>query len=251
MKKLNISIIIILFSLKLFAGNNQVLLDSANIFYSKNDFVKAAEKYKAVVNSGFESFELYYNLGNCYFKTNNLPAAILYYEKALKLNPSDENTNFNLNIANNRIVDKIEAIPELFYARWWKKLYNLYDADSWSYMAIVSGFVFFVILSVYFISKKYILKKISFFISIFLLALSILLIVLAKTQFNSSHNQIEAIMFSPSTNAKSSPDDNSTDLFVIHEGTKVQILDNVGEWNEVRIANGSRGWVKISSLEKI
>jgi len=230
---------------------NNELIKQANQAYSKQDYSQASELYKKVLVNGFESFELYYNLGNSYFKQGQLPSAILYYEKAKKLNPSDEDLNFNLKVVNSRIVDKIDPMPELFIKTWSNDLVSLLNADSWAKLAVITFFLFFILLILYLFSKTMMLRKFAFWFSIVFLVFAITSFVFAKHQFNDVNKVKEAIVFTPTVNIKSSPDQNSTDLFVIHEGLKTRIIDQVNDWYEIRIANGSKGWLKNTDVEII
>ena len=230
---------------------NSELIQQANQAYSKQDYNKAIELYKKVIGNDMESFELYYNLGNAYFKTNQLPSAILYYEKAKKLNPSDEDLNFNLKVANNRIVDKIEVLPELFIKTWSNNFIGLFNADTWAKITVVAYILFFILLLFYLFSGTLVLRKVAFWLSVYLLIISVFSYIFAKHQFNELNKLKEAIVFTPTVNIKSSPDQSSTDLFVIHEGLKVKVTDLVNDWYEIRIPNGSKGWLKVSDLEII
>ena len=230
---------------------NSELIKQANEAYSKQDYTKATDLYKKVISNGYESFELYYNLGNSYFKTNQLSSAILYYEKAKKINPSDEDLEFNLKVANSRIVDKIEVIPELFIKTWSNNLVSLFNADNWAKITVITFFLFFILLIFYLFSRTMILRKFAFWFSILFLAFAVTSYVFAKHMFNDVNKIKEAVIFTPTINIKSSPDQSSVDLFVIHEGLKVRITDQVNDWYEIRIANGSKGWLKTTDLEII
>jgi tetratricopeptide (TPR) repeat protein len=230
---------------------NTELIKQANQAYSKQDYAKATELYKKVIVNGYESFELYYNLGNSYFKTGQLSSAILYYEKARKLNPSDEDLNFNLKVANSRIVDKIDVIPELFIKTWSNNLVSFLNADNWAKLTVITSCLFFILLLLYLFSGTMILRKFAFWFSILFLIIAATSFVFAKHQFNDVNKIKEAIVFTPTVNIKSSPDQNSIDLFVIHEGLKVRVIDQINDWYEIRIANGSKGWVKNTDIEII
>jgi len=245
-------VIILFFSLSaLHADDNQILLDEANKVYNEGSFGEAAELYETVIKNGYQSAEVFYNLGNAYFKENNFSAAILNYEKAKKLKPNDDDINFNLSIANNRIVDKIETVPELFYMRWWNNLSYALTVDQWGLVSAGSFILLLLMALAFLLSQVVWLKKISFWIGMLFLVASISTYALANQKFNSFRKDHEAIVFTPTVTVKSSPTESSIDLFVIHEGTKVELIDHVGEWYEIKIANGSVGWVKTGDIEKI
>lgn len=256
MKKYIFLLLLVVTSFCSFSINNQrttnnELIIQANQAYSKQDYNKAVELYKKVISNSYESFELYYNLGNAYFKNNQIPSAIYYYEKAKKLNPSDEDLNFNLKVANSIIVDKIDVIPELFIKKWSNGFIGIFNADAWAKLTVASFILFFMLLLLYLFSNTIILRKFAFWLSILFLASSILTYAFAKHQFNEMNKVKEAIVFTPTVSIKSSPDQGSVDLFVIHEGLKVKITDQVNDWYEIRIPNGSKGWIKITDLEII
>jgi len=248
--------LIILFILLNFTGNlkaqdNYITLDKANNEYAKGNYQSAIDLYLQIIKTGYIAPELYYNLGNAYFKSNNFPSAILFYEKAKKLNPADEDIDFNIKVANNKIVDKIDIVPELFYIRWWKAVYNLYSANGWAILSIISLTILFLLIGLYLFSKKIAVRKLCFGFSFLFLILAALTLNSAFIQQKQLISSKEAIVFTPTVSVKSSPDANSVDLFVIHEGIKIEITDNIGDWSEIKIANGSKGWIKKDSYEKI
>lgn len=238
-------------SIAAFGGEADQLFLKANEAYNEGHYADAVKLYEQILNARYESAELYYNLGNASFKTNEFPSAILYYEKALKLSPNDEDILFNLNVANTRIVDKIEVLPELFIRKWWRSVYNLFSADSWSKVSIFFTVVFFVLLAFYLLSKVIFVRKAAFYSGLVVLVLMIISLLLSIQKYQVQKNQREAIVFAPTITVKSSPTPNSVDLFVLHEGSKVKIIERVGDWNEIKIANGSVGWLPASSLRSI
>ncbi|OYT14269.1 MAG: hypothetical protein B6I19_00830 [Bacteroidetes bacterium 4572_114] len=228
-----------------------ILLEEANKVYNEGSYGQAIELYEKVLENGYTSAEVYYNLGNAFFKQNNFAAAILNYEKAKKIEPNDEDINFNLKIANNRIVDKIETVPELFYLQWWNSLIYALTVDQWGWTGLISFFLLLVMALIFLLSRIVWLKKLSFWFGLLFLLISISTYALANQKFNSFRKDHEAIVFTPTVTVKSSPSESSIDLFVIHEGTKVELTDNLGDWYEIKIANGSVGWIKNDDIEKI
>ncbi len=238
-------------SLSLSANNNQAVIDTANLDYSKGLYDKAIDLYQKVINNGYDCAELYYNLGNAYFKTNDIPSAILYYEKAKKLKPNDDDINYNLKVANSKIIDKIDVTPEFFLKKWWRNLYNLYSVNAWAKISVSCVILFSILFLIYFLSKKITIKKISFYLGIVFLIIAISSLIFSYKRYNSFKYQKEAIVFNPSVTVKSSPDENSVDLFVVHQGTKVKIIDKLGNWYEIKITNGSVGWLEDSTVKNI
>lgn len=227
------------------------VIEKANSQYSSGFFDHALELYFQVIESEYVSPELYYNLGNTYYKLNRIPEAILYYEKALKLLPGDENIQFNLRMANTRIIDRIEVLPELFYMRWLKALLSLRPADFWAKLSIILIFFLFGLAAISLASKSLLIRKTTFYTALLLVFLSLTTLLLAYGSYRNITSKKDAIVFEAAVAVKSAPAEKSVDLFLIHEGTKVHIIDQVGEWCEVRIASGSTGWVKYDILEII
>jgi len=243
-------IILLLISFNSMA-DQQADIEKANKAYMAGFYENAITIYEKIINDGLASPELYYNLGNAYFKTNNFPSAILNFERALKYNPGDEDIEYNLAVANNKIVDKIELLPDLFYIKWWKNLKNWLSPDGWA-IAVITLFTLLIILTaVFLLSRSIITRKILFASGLVILLASILTGLIAWQTYTESRRQNTAIVFTPTLPVKSSPDESSIDLFVIHEGLKVRIMDKIGDWNEIKIANGSKGWVKAGDIKPI
>lgn len=234
-----------------FASELEMTIAKANKAYSEGMYSDAADLYKKVLIQGYEAPELYYNLGNTYFKMNDYSSAILYYEKARKLAPGNEDINFNLQVANSKISDKIEPLPELFYLRWYRALTELMPLDGWAKLGIISLILGLVAGLFYFLSRVLVIRKAGFWGGIVILFISLFSFLFAYQGYRQVTGNHQAIVFSPTVTIKSSPDEKSVDLFVIHEGTKVQVIDNIGDWYEIRIANGSVGWLPVSAVQKI
>lgn len=231
--------------------NPDTLVLKGNQAYNEGLYDSAIMVYTNVLDQGFESYELYYNLGNAYFKNNDLPSAILFYEKAKKIAPNIEDVNFNLSIANSMIIDKIETVPELFYKKWWNYFYNAFSEDTWTILSIISWVLLLFFIGLFIIAKTRRVKKLSFYIGLLFLFLTIGTFGLSSQKYYYTKENMEAIIFTPTVTAKSSPTQNSVDLFVIHEGTKVQIMDEIQGWVKIKIRNGSIGWLNVNSLKLI
>ncbi len=231
--------------------NPRAVIDSANAAYTDGEYREALLLYDSVYQMGYESSALYYNLGNSYFKTDDIANAILFYERALKLAPRDEDIKGNLEMARQLTLDKIDKVPVLFYERWWNNLRNLFTMDGWAYIFVISFVAFLILLAVFLLSKAIGLKKISFYSAMVVFLVAALSLIFAIKQENHLIKASDAIVFKPSVTVKASPDEESVNLFVIHEGTKVYILDKLGDWYEVRIDNGSVGWIPKETVEVI
>jgi tetratricopeptide (TPR) repeat protein len=237
--------------LNLFAFDADKLISEANSAYNQGLYDSALATYQMVIDEGYESGELYYNIGNAYYKNNDIANAILYYEKAKKILPNDENIEYNLSIANSMIVDKIEKVPELFYEKWWSFFYNILDADTGAVLLLVIFALFVFSLGFFIIAKTRKKRKLSFYITLIFFLLTLLSGALTIQKYNSALEHKEAIVYDPSVTVKSSPTQNAVDLFVIHEGTKVQVIDRIESWTEIKIRNGSVGWLPSSTLKEI
>ena len=251
MKKLIILLLVIISGVKIAYSDNKLTIDSANQAYNKNKYVEAISLYKKVIDNGYEAADIYYNMGNCYFRMANYPYSILYFERAKKLNPADADIDFNLKIANTKIIDKLEVVPQLFFIKWWIAFSNLFSIDNWAIASIVFLSLFIAFLLVYIVSNSYNIKKLSFWMFIAMLFLSITSYGFAQKQYNHIISQNEGIILTPTVTVRSSPDEKGSDKFVIHEGTKVVIEDELNNWVKVRIANGSNGWVEKQTFEAI
>jgi tetratricopeptide (TPR) repeat protein len=223
---------------------------AANL-YSSGKYKDALDTWISVYKAGVRSANLDFNIGNAYFKTSNIPGAILFYERALLLKPADEDVQYNLQIARTLVVDKFVEIPELFFVRWYNFLSLTLSTNRWAQISLTSFILFLIALSIYIYTPRYRYKVIGFWFAVFLLIFSLFSVSFSIRNRNLIYNNSKAIIFSPLVNGKSSPDNSGTDLFVLHEGTRVTIEDAVGEWFEIRLSDGNKGWVPANSLEKI
>jgi len=223
----------------------------ANELYQKQNYDSAAKIYESLVGQEYYSAEVYYNLANCYYKLNNISHAVLNYERALKLKPDDEDILFNLKVAQLKVIDKIETVPEIFYVRWIKKISSLFTTDNWNWMVIVCIWIMFVFAALYIISSTVMMKRIGFLMAAIFFFLTVGVFFLSRQSYSNQVLQKRAVVMSMSSYVKSSPGENNTDLFVLHEGTRMDILDSYDNWVKIRIANGSIGWVKSADIEEI
>ncbi len=227
----------ILFSISLLGQHE--LITQGDSAYSQEMYTEAIDHYESVLDMGYESAELYYNLGNAYFNQNNLPAAILNYERAKVLAPGDSDIDFNLNIANSMITDKIEVVPEIFYVRWWKSIRNSVNLHTWTIAGLSSFALLIACAGIFFLSRAVLPRKLAFWTGVFMLLLSIGIFSMTYTKYDIQSKHLEAIVFDPTITVKSSPNQLGKDLFVIHEGTKVFVEEEINEWCNISIANGS------------
>ena len=224
-------------------------VDKANQHYAAEEYENAIQLYEDVLNSGMEAPELYYNLGNCYYRQGLLPAAILNYERALLLlTIRISGTTSNLPTARYPI---IEPLGEIFLAQWFASIRNTTKSDTWAWISIASFSLFLILLQVYFFSKRSALRKLGFFVGLLFLLISTTTFFFAKYQKERLVNRNTAIVFSPSVTVRSAPDAGSTELFVLHEGIKVKLLQQNNNWYEIQIEDGNVGWIHAEHVEVI
>lgn len=233
------------------AQDYQQIITQANEAYSQQKYTEAITLYDSVLSLGQESAELYYNLGNAHFKNSNIASSILYYEKALLLAPNNTDALHNLEMARSHTLDKIEKVPQLFYIKWWNNFSNKYSANQWARITIGSLVIFLFLLGVFLFSYKIIIRKITFWLATIVFVFTVFSFVISAQHYNKLTKEKTAIIFSPSVTVKSTPDENSVNLFVLHEGTKIFITDKIGDYSEIKIANGSQGWIKNNCFKTI
>jgi tetratricopeptide (TPR) repeat protein len=229
----------------------QQYIDSAKIYYQNKQYDKAVETYRKILANGYESGMLYYNMANAYYKMNKINDAILNYERAKKLLPNNKDTEFNLAIANQQITDKIEQVPEFFIRTWLKNLRGIFSTNTWAIISMVSFVIFLTLTFVFFFTTSYQTKRASFWGAITLIILSVNSFIFSYQTKQDLINRNAGIIFEPVINVKASPGENGTDIFVIHEGTKVEITQESGDWVEIKLANGNKGWIKRDLIEII
>jgi tetratricopeptide (TPR) repeat protein len=246
-----ISQALFLFTAISLADGNESLFELANEKYSEGLYEEAIESYENILSSGYSSAALYYNLGNAYYKQNNVTKAILNYERALLLSPGDEDIKYNLDIANQLVTDKIDALPEFFLIRWIRQVRTSLSPGNWGIFSI-TGFamagIFFLLF--YFLRKRA-LRRLFFILSFLAVFLSGTTLFFGIKQNRELVERNTAIVVSPTVKGKSSPDEGGTDLFVLHEGVKVWITDKLNAWIEIKLADGNKAWVPENSLERI
>ncbi|WP_319505272.1 tetratricopeptide repeat protein [Bacteroides graminisolvens] len=224
------------------------LADSA---YIRSDFTTAIQIYEMILRKG-ESADIYYNLGNSYYKVGDIAKAILNYERALILKPANEDVISNLEIARGKTVDKVTDVPELFFITWLKVIINSMGIQSWAIIAISFFLLFIVSIYFFFFSTKIVARKIFFSLALFFLVFCVIANISAAFQRRVRLNRMNAIIISPSVTIRSTPNDNGTSLFILHEGRKVFIKDDsMKDWKEIQLEDGNVGWVKKNDLEVI
>lgn len=250
-KRILIVFLLIFIGIQLKAFNPQPIVNEGNELYKKGMFSQAAAKYQQVADSGFVSSGLFFNLGNAYYKANDNKRAILYYEKARLLNPRDKDLNYNLALAKSRVVDKINNIPDLFFMEWIRSFRDQFAVDSWAVYSITFFILALAGFALYFFTYRLRLKKTGFWTGAGALFFALVTFLFASSAHNSQVKQRTAIIFVKGVTVKSTPSETGTNLFILHEGTKVKIIDKVDNWHKIKIPDGNQGWVNETDLAKI
>jgi tetratricopeptide (TPR) repeat protein len=223
----------------------------ANELYAAGNFDEAEQLYKAIESAGHVSAALYYNLGNTYFRQKSWGKAILYYERALKLHPENRDISHNLEMAGAMIIDRIEPVPEFFLTIWIRHIHSVAGADTWAWGSIVFFAACLLLALLFFFARSIALRKFSFFLAIFTLLCCGCCAVFAHYQKQNMLDQSKAIVMPAVVTVKSSPDNSGKDLFILHEGTKVTLLETLGQWQRIQLTDGRQGWLMGRAVEKI
>ena len=248
-----ISFIFLSFSLSgsSMADSAVVYMQQANAAYQANDFKTAIEFYTKVVDVQYESVTLYYNLGNAYFKSGDNARALLWLERARRLDPNNEDIIHNINFVQQKLIDKIEQLPEFFIVKWWNNCSQLLTGNQWAICSIIACALFVLCLLFILLIRISWIRSSSIFIAVLALFFAIFSIIFSKKETSRYVQHPEGIIMGYVVNVKSTPTEKGSDLFVIHAGLKVGITDRLNEWVEIRLPNGEKGWAPASQVEEI
>lgn len=223
----------------------------ANELYSKGDYAGASELYEKIIKTYGVAPELYYNLGNSYYKMGETGRSILNYEKALRLNPMYRDARYNLDMAQQKVIDNIVQVPPFFILRWLDIFMKLLTSNQWFFVGFIT-FLITIIAAMFFIFGFTLSnRKISFYIATIFLSITVVTLIFSAVRKNQQIQHNEAIIMTGVITVKSSPDRSGTDLFQLHEGTKVKVKSQLGSWFEVVLGNGNIGWVESKNIEQI
>ena len=229
----------------------QTAFEQGNQFYQKENYKAAISSFESILASGKESAEVYFNLGNCHYKLHQVAPAIYNYEKALLLNPNDDEIKTNLDFARKMTIDDIKVIPKVGFHKLIADFTSQYYYDSWAWIAVVFSFLFLVFFAGYYFSKKTLIKRLLFF-SMFLWLLGICLSVFSGFyEKNRMDNERPAIIFAETTPLKSEPKIASQDATLLHEGTKVFVLESIANWKKVELTDETTGWIEDNAIKEI
>lgn len=251
MRKISFFIIFLLSFVQLVQAESFTKADADKV-YQENKYAEAIKMYENILATQGESAVVYYNLGNSYFKEKNMAKAVLNYERALLLNPGDADIRFNLDMARSKTVDQITPATEVFIVTWINSLTNMQSERGWAKIGIVSFICLLVGLALYIFSKRLFVRKIGFIGAVVFLVVTVCANLFARQQKNELMDRTGAIVMSPTVTVKSTPDESGTELFVLHEGTKVFVEDNsMKGWKEIRLEDGNKGWIPTEAIEII
>ena len=234
-----------------YGNTDEQLLLRADSAYQQENYAEAITLYEQIAANGNEGAVLFYNLGNAYYKSGENAKALLWYERALKLDPADEDIQHNIAFVNRKIIDKIDAVPETLFAQWWHKVTNLLTEWQWAVLSIIGSFLLFLSIGAYLFARSGGLRTTGFvtlWLSIIVIVFSV---IFANKQKEKATQHTEAIVMDLGVDAKNAPNASGKNLFVIHEGLKVQITNEMNGWVEIRLPNGEKGWIAQNSIEKI
>lgn len=230
------------------AQTPQQLMQKGNDAYGKGDYAAAVEAYNAILDAGMHSADLYYNLGNAYYRQEELGLAILNYERALRLNPRFRDARQNLDLAYSKTEDKIDSLPQIFIVHWVQSVISWFSHTGWLIVLLILVALLGALTVLFFVSSDYAWRRRSLLIGIFvslILLLAIGCTIASHVQYN-RHDR--AIVTSPMIVVKSSPEAHGIDKMILHEGTKVEIEETLGEWHKIEIADGNNGWVETADV---
>lgn len=228
-----------------------VTKNNADTEYQKGNYQQAIRDYEEILKNG-ESAEIYFNLGNAYYRTDNITKAVLNYERARLLSPGDDDINFNLQFARSKTIDKITPESEMFFVTWYKSLVNFTSVDNWAKTGILCIVLALLLVLLYLFGPQLLLRKIGFFGGLAFFVIFLLSNLFAFQQKQALDNRTGAIIMAPSVNVKKTPAKNSADQFVLHEGTRVDIIDKgMTDWRCIRVGDGREGWIETKAIEEI
>ena len=228
-----------------------VTKNNADTEYQKGNYQQAIRDYEEILKNG-ESAEIYFNLGNAYYRTDNITKAVLNYERARLLSPGDDDINFNLQFARSKTIDKITPESEMFFVTWYKSLVNFTSVDNWAKTGILCIVMALLLVLLYLFGPQIMLRKIGFFGGLAFFVIFLLSNLFAFQQKQALDNRTGAIIMAPSVNVKKTPAKNSADQFVLHEGTRVDIIDKgMTDWRCIRVGDGREGWIETKAIEEI
>src|SRR5690554_1304920 len=243
--------VLIFFLYTLGFSQNQELFEKATTLYNEGDYEKAAESYLKIIGNGEHSAELYFNLGNTYYRLDSIAPSIYYYEKALLLKPRDKDILNNLAYAQNMTLDAIEPLPQTIISKIYKAFTNYLTFDQWAYLAVVFMILFVLLYIAFYYFKFSTQKRVAFIGSMISLILTLGLALLAFMEYRDYISERPAVIFAEQALIKSEPNNRSQALFNLHAGTKVYVLDQLNDWKKIELSDGKSGWVLSGDIKEL
>jgi tetratricopeptide (TPR) repeat protein len=252
MKKIFVNIIL-LFAVTFTANASSIdeMMNEANKLYQESKYDSALTVYKQLTDQGYVSAALYFNIGNAYYRTGEIGRAILNYERGLKLDPSDEDIKYNLQIAQARIVDRIKYVPQIFLVEWWNSLLTFLSVSAWAAVVLIFYISLLIFIGIYFLTKSGRLQRFSFYFGSMNFIALIFIVFLFIARVNRETSKDFGVLVTDTITVKVSPDSKSQDAFVIHEGLKFSVEDELQEWAKIKLSDGKVGWLNKSAFELI
>ncbi len=238
-------------SSSVFANGRDSLWIKGNNAYSLGEYEAALDCYRQIEQLGYVSAKLWYNMGNAHYKLQNDGMAILCYERALKLDPSNGDVKNNLEIAKLKTLDKIESVPEFILVTWTKDVRNAMSSDQWAWTGVVMLIITAVLMLLFRHAPKVPQRKLSFILACVTLLVAISAFLFSLNLRSEANSNDSAVVLAPVSNVKSAPNSTGGNLFILHEGTKVEILEQVGGWSRVELSDGRQGWMENKDFEEI
>lgn len=233
------------------AQDSQTNFTEGNKEYQAEEYAKAIKVYEQILETGMESSELYFNLGNAYYKINKMADAIYYYEKSLQLNPENNDATLNLAYANRSIIDSIKEVPKSVFQKFNDTILSVLSYDNWSKVAVTLSLLGGLFWMIFFFSTHPALKKLYFTVSLFLTFSCCISLVVTIQQYQRTKNTVFAIVFAEEVSITDAPTKNALEVFVLHSGTKLKVLDKDGAWQKIRISDGQIGWIDQKFIKKL
>ncbi len=241
----------LLFTTLMLAQTPKEIFSKGNELYKNGDYLKAIDSYKSIEDEGLQSDVLYFNLGNCYYKLNKVAPAIYYYEKALKLNPKNVKAATNLSFAKRMTIDVIDTLPKTFFQKLSNTVIQKFSFDTWAIIAVIASFLVAIFFLLYYFSFSSTKKLMYFNTSIISLVVLIITLFFAIENYSLEQKNRTAIIFATKVEVKDAPSTNSDEVFELHEGTKVMVLDELDNWKQIKLSDGKTGWISADDLKEI
>jgi tetratricopeptide (TPR) repeat protein len=234
-----------------YAQNLDSLFVKANKLYQQENYLDALELYQDIEKQNVESEALYFNMANIYYKTNQVAPAIYFYEKALQIDPNNKDIKFNLDFAQRMILDNIEPLPKSLGQKFRDGVILKFKYNTWAIIAVSLAFLFALLFLLYHFSYSTSKKRFYFITSITSATLVAISLFFAFKSYHYVTTTKSAIIFAPQTQVKSAPTKNSEVNFELHEGSKVQVLEDLDNWRKIKIADGKTGWMNVDDLKEL